>query len=228
MLCGRFQSPCCYTVWSGTAFNCPSVTSITNNRIYLNHLQYSSYARGSCNGGALSAESVGVNNSLYTSTLTVMPGSLEVPNGKTIDCSLSRVTIFGLVIFRVGGELDLTHTCVSFLHLCTVVPEPPIGNGLIFSVEALQLFTVSWTEPLRVNGGVGGFSVEVSSECGQCVNVGRVSANVTDMSCSGWEPIGQTCNISVYTVTTDCQVQSVIPLLFAVLFKCERIIYTFL
>ncbi len=49
-----------------------------------------------------------ISNSLYTSTLTVMPGSLEVPNGKTINCSsLSRDTIFGLVIFRVGGKLDI-------------------------------------------------------------------------------------------------------------------------
>ncbi len=94
------------TVWRGTAFNCSSVLSITNNQIYLAHLQYSSYARGSCNGGGLSAESVGVNNSLYTSTLTVMPGSLEAPNGKKIDCSLSGAPIFGSVVFRVGGKLD--------------------------------------------------------------------------------------------------------------------------
>ncbi len=113
------------------------------------------------------------------------------------------------------------------MHLCTVVPEPPIGNGLIFSVEAPQLFTVSWTEPLGVNGGVGGFSVDVSNDCGQCSNIGAVSTNVTDMSCSGWEPIGQTCNISVYTVTAYCQVQSEVPLLFAINFKCE-FIYTFI
>ncbi len=43
------------------------------------------------------------------------------------------------------------------------------------------------------------------------------------MSCSGWEPIGQTCNISVYTITAYCQIQSVIPLLFAINFKCEFI-----
>ncbi len=91
------------TVWSGTAFNCPSEMSITNNRIYLAHLQFTSSAYGSCNGGALSAEGVGVNNSLYTSTLTVMPGSLEAPNGKTLVCSLSGATIFGSVVFHVGG-----------------------------------------------------------------------------------------------------------------------------
>ncbi len=111
--------------------------------------------------------------------------------------------------------------------LYTVVPEPPIGNGLIFSVEAPKVFTMSWTEPFGVSGGVGGFLVDVSSDCGQCVNVGIVSDNVTDMSCSEWDPIGQTCNISVYTVTAACQVQSVIPLLVVVHFKCEYIqIYT--
>ena len=93
-------------------------------------------------------------------------------------------------------------------------------------MEAPQLFTVSWTEPLGVNGGVGGFLVDVSSDCGQCINVGTVSANVTNMSCSGWEPIGQTCNISVYTVTAYCQVQSEVPLLFAVFLKCEYIPYS--
>ena len=212
------------TVWSGTAFNCSSVLSITNNRIFLPHLQYSSYAYGFCNDGALSAESVKVNTSLYTSTLTVMPGSLEVPNGKTINCSLSGVTVFGLVVFHVGGKLMLTacyHFCIS---LYTVIPEPPIGNGLIFSLEAHQVFTMSWTEPFGVSGGVGGFLVDVSSDCGLCVNVGIVSANVTDMSCSEWDPIGQTCNISVYTVTAVCQVQSVIPLMVVVHFTCECII----
>ncbi|XP_064391831.1 uncharacterized protein LOC135339611 isoform X3 [Halichondria panicea] len=179
------------TVWSGTAFNCSSVFSITDNQIYLAHLQYSSFAYGSCNDGAFSAEGIEFNNSLYTSTLTVMPGSLEVPNGKTIDCSLSGATIFGLVIFRVG--------------------------------ETSQLLTVSWTEPLGVTGGVGGFLVDASSDCGQCINVGIVSANVTDMSCSGWDPIGQTCNISVYTVTAYCQIQSEVPLLFAIHFKLPEI-----
>ncbi len=33
-------------------------------------------------------------------------------------------------------------------------------------------------------------------------------------------------NISVYTVTADCQIQSEVPLLFAVNFKCEFITYT--
>ncbi len=34
-------------------------------------------------------------------------------NGKTIDCSLSGATIFGLVIFRVGGKLD--NICIIFI-----------------------------------------------------------------------------------------------------------------
>ena len=106
------------TVWSGTAFNCPSEMSITDNQIYLPHVPHSSYAYGSCNGGALSAEGIEFNNSLYTSTLTVMPGSLEVPNGKTIDCSLSGATIFGLVIFRpVGGKLD-TDSYMRIIIFC--------------------------------------------------------------------------------------------------------------
>ncbi len=73
---------------------------------------------------------------------------------------------------------------------------------------------------MGVIGGVGGYHTNVSGDCGQCSNIGAVSANVTDMSCSGWEPIGQTCNISVYTVTADCQFRSESSAFAVVHLKC--------
>ena len=121
------------TLWSGTAFNCRCVLPFTDNQIYLLHSQYSSFAYGSCNGGAFSAEGVGVDNSLYTSTLTVMPGSLEVPNGKTINCSLSGATIFGLVIFRVGGKLDiLTH---NYMHIICISAQFYLSHLLVMALS---------------------------------------------------------------------------------------------
>ncbi len=69
-------------------------------------------------------------------------------------------------------------------------------------------------------GGVGGYHANVSGDCGQCSNIGAVSANVTNMSCSGWDPIGQTCNISVYTITADCQFRSESPAFAVVHLTC--------
>ena len=82
-----------------------------------------------------------------------------------------------------------------------------------------QVFTVSWTMPLTVIGGVGGFLTNTSGDCGQCSDVGMVGPNTTEVSCSGWEPTGQTCNVSVHTVTADCQFLSVEPALATVHLK---------
>ncbi len=99
-----------------------------------------------------------------------------------------------------------------------MTPEAPFNTSLSFTTS--QTFTVSWTDAIGIIGGVGGYHTNVSGDCGQCTNVGAVSANVTDMSCSGWDPIGQTCNISVYTVTADCHFRSESPAFAVVHLKC--------
>ena len=92
------------TVWSGTAFNCPTSNSITNNRIYLPHSLFNTRAVGTCNGGTITGESAGVNGSSYTSTLTVSPVTLDM-NGQTISCSLSGSTLHaGIRTLYVGGS----------------------------------------------------------------------------------------------------------------------------
>ncbi len=89
------------TDWSGTVFNCPSANSISNNMIFLPHEQFSSVAHGTCNAGTIVAEGTEVNGSLYTSTLTIAPVTLDM-NGQTVICSVSGITIIGMVTLRVG------------------------------------------------------------------------------------------------------------------------------
>ncbi len=89
------------TDWSGTAFNCPSANSLSNNMIFLPHEQFSSLARGSCNNGTIVAEGTEINGSLYTSMLTIAPLTLDM-NGQTIICSVSGITVIGMVTLRVG------------------------------------------------------------------------------------------------------------------------------
>ena len=68
------------TVWSGTAFDCPT------NEITLLHSVFKSGHRvyGVCNNGAIVAQRLGVENSYYTSQLNVRLTSDVV--GKTVTC----------------------------------------------------------------------------------------------------------------------------------------------
>ena len=93
------------TVWSGTTFNCPNAEySITNNRIYLSHTDFTTGAFGTCNNGTITGEGAsGVQTrNLYTSILTISPVTLDM-NGQTISCSLSGSTVIGMEVLRVGG-----------------------------------------------------------------------------------------------------------------------------
>ncbi len=70
---------------------------------------------------------------------------------------------------------------------------------------------------MGVIGGVGGYHVTVDS----VLMLDRaVNANMTNVSYSGWEPIEQNCDISVYTVTADCQFRSENPAFTVVHLKC--------
>ena len=74
---GRFEGA---TVWRGTAFDCAT------NEITLLHSVFKSGhgAFGTCNNGAIMAQSLGVENSYYTSQLNVRLTSDTV--GKTVMC----------------------------------------------------------------------------------------------------------------------------------------------
>ena len=78
------------TFWRGTAFNCPGSANV----ILLGHSSFStSGATGTCTGGAITAESVGVVDNCYTSRLmvTVSVGL----NGTAVECTLSGVRVVG-------------------------------------------------------------------------------------------------------------------------------------
>ena len=86
------------TVWRGTAFNCPGVSNV----ISLGHSIFNTTgASGMCNSGAITAESVGVVDSCYTSRLmvTVSPALNET----TVECTLSGVRVVGTRTILIAG-----------------------------------------------------------------------------------------------------------------------------
>ena len=86
------------SVWRGTAFNCPG----SANEIALRHSLFStSGASGTCNNGALTAESVGVVDNCYTSRLmvTVSPALNET----TVECTLSGERVVGSSTIVIAG-----------------------------------------------------------------------------------------------------------------------------
>ncbi len=124
------------THWSGTVFNCPSANSISNNKIFLPHEQFSSVARGSCNNGTIVAEGTEVNGSLYTSTLTIASITLDM-NEQTIICSVSG-TVIGTETLRVGGKYS--SECVATIFFIT----QQLLEHLLTLVSVLQYHLKHW------------------------------------------------------------------------------------
>ncbi len=85
------------TLWRGSAFNCPSSSSV----ISLAHSLFEpNGVRGSCSG--LSAMSVGVSGDNYTSrlTLTATAGLNEM----TVECIRSGIVVLGSDTLKTGGR----------------------------------------------------------------------------------------------------------------------------
>ena len=86
------------SVWRGTAFDC----SGSANVISLGHSMFNtSGATGTCNNGAITAESVGVVDNCYTSRLmvTVSPAL----NDTTVECTLSGARVVGSRTILIAG-----------------------------------------------------------------------------------------------------------------------------
>ena len=90
------MNPIGATVWRGSAFSC---SGSPPNRISLLHTGYASGTSATC--GDLSAMSVGVDGTNYTSRLTVT-GNTGL-DGTMIDCTISGVVLEGSDTIRVGG-----------------------------------------------------------------------------------------------------------------------------
>ena len=89
------------SLWRGTAFNCPG----SANRISLSHSLFNtSGVSGTCNNGAITAESVGVVDNCYTSRLmlTVSVGLNET----TVECTLSGVIAVGSRTLLIPGMIE--------------------------------------------------------------------------------------------------------------------------
>ena len=86
------------TVWRGSAVTCPN----RMDEISLRHSAYDTEegAKGTC--GSLSALSVNVSGTFYTSELTLTPTFMM--NGSVISCSLSGNFPFGIDHLKVGGK----------------------------------------------------------------------------------------------------------------------------
>ena len=91
------------TVWSGTAFDCPSL----KNRSILLHSRFEDGTTKECNNGGIVAQSIGVGNYSYTSELTVTV-TAEIL-GKTIMCIYDNPPISEIYLSATipGGSLNL-------------------------------------------------------------------------------------------------------------------------
>ena len=97
---GRMLNYTCTTVgtgntrWGGTLFDCPS------NVIVLRHERFTSGpVVGVCNGGAVRAQSVGVEDNCYTSQLTFIVDPSF--NNKTVVCTHNSLNVIGTSIITL-------------------------------------------------------------------------------------------------------------------------------
>ncbi len=96
--------------------------------------------------------------------------------------------------------------------ISTVRPSPPEGiniTSLLDSSGETRLI-VSWSPPAQpVVGGVGGYVLNVSGDGGGCGCVSmNVSANTTNVICSGVNGTGQICSFEVRAISIDCRITS--------------------
>ena len=102
------------TVWSGTAFDCPS----SKNRSILLHSRFAGGTTRACNNGGIVARSIGVGNYSYTSELTVTV-TAEIL-GKTIMCIYDNPPISEIYLSASipGGSLNLINlTIINFFYI---------------------------------------------------------------------------------------------------------------
>ena len=82
------------TLWSGTAFNC------STNEIILRHNQFNDGTSKECNQGAIIAQSIGVQDTCFTSQLCIIVSTAL--NNQTVKCSrINSMVAVGEVQIRV-------------------------------------------------------------------------------------------------------------------------------
>ena len=95
------------TLYNGTAFNCPSANSASNNQILLRHSGFGTLGEpsGMCNNGAITAEGVRVDGTRYTSRLNVTVSSDIV--GMNVSCIYDDASR-GMEFLIGNIQIDLT------------------------------------------------------------------------------------------------------------------------
>ena len=94
------------SVWRGTALDCPPSDTIS-----LSHSLFSTTGTsGTCNSGAITAESVSVDGNCFTSRLLV---NVSVGlNESTVECSLSGVRVVGSHTILIAGIYRQIYNCM--------------------------------------------------------------------------------------------------------------------
>ncbi|XP_064385609.1 uncharacterized protein LOC135334385 isoform X2 [Halichondria panicea] len=133
------------------------------------------------------------NDNGYLSVLSFTANSNM--NGGTILCqqNLTGAEPYQQFFIRVG-----------------VRPYPPAKANLTFPM--IRNLRLDWTPPANpVIGGIRGYLLYFSPDCGTCSHSELVSNTTFTALCNEWQANGQTCVFEVRTVTEDCGLES--PLL---------------
>ncbi len=88
-----------------------------------------------------------------------------------------------------------------------IIPHAALpGRPTIYVKLFETMFLVLWNQSNEGLTQISNFSIDVTGdECGNCTNFDRIMSSVTNqLLCTGWEPNGQICNVTVTAITSVC------------------------
>lgn len=81
------------------------------------------------------------------------------------------------------------------------LPDTPTTH---LNFESNATFVIHWNQSNEGLTQISHYSINVTGEnCGECANLGIVSNVINQLSCTGWEPTGQICNVTVMAATAS-------------------------
>ena len=113
-------------------------------------------------------------------------------------------------------------TMVFVIIINSAIPLPPIATllGVEFS-ENSNTVTIHWN---KTQGRIDEYHAIAKGECGECVdNLGMIDRENNTLSCSGWMPNGQTCNVMMTAIISRCPgfENLTTPLQIPILLQCK-------
>ena len=106
-----------YTVWRGSAFDCPTLS----NRIILRHSQFEHGTSGECNNGRIIGHSINTtsdsNGIKYISQLIIQLDESGNLDGRTVECSYDNLTHYftigtHTVLYTRGIYMNFPRVCI--------------------------------------------------------------------------------------------------------------------